>query len=1105
MSLTKFPSSFRDHGSSGKSKNNSKTPSKSPKAKSPRQIYNSVAYDFAQECVLSSETKLEFPRYRKPGEIKVADREYRDTSISSLIQRRRAILDTIDSAPVCLCSPTCDAGRCQRPSATRRLSRTDSSSSINAEQLDSLVSDPASSIVTSSESISSTVSGDYEPVPVSAREFVQHSVRSLGASYGADSSYGSESNGGDGAVVPSRSFVEVPMVNRMLAQLNADQMHMLVMELVRSVDPNRDEFLYQKLTQDLRFQPEQEDFFKSGNFSWNEIFQKAVEAIRNLKANTRQEERMRVYEELARHSSNFIYTAVTYGKLIINEAFLDAKDKTIKPVPDADERGVAGGEKYVCKGIIFKFAVRTRKTANLFNTDEDASKVAGHELKALDQLFGTWAVGLHFPMMILLDYRGFRLIAMSILPISKETIIYGSSDGGKTVHTDSQLMTNYINRATRKLNLKEHRVGNRMLNQLITTPVDLEGHYGSDKRMYLLDFSRLFPPEAMPPSQRRSTYLTHMLRPEFVKSWRTPLCSDAFSPFIYEHDPEEHQAEVREATEYLRGTVVKEFAMSLVNCAEANFMHSLHSMGINVRLLGLVRSHLSDDVDWQRHWRTVILLEMLMRTIKQRIRHRLREKMRKLKQPGEEYYKIVVIKSLNKLFGDVPKSDLYWRTKLKQLVADKFEAAWAPCELLETFSLKEHMAVPLLGMRDARCVLFRKISIVCGLKFSEASRRAFQDPGVFKFQKPLDISDLERIGDSIKMMNIAQHSEGFVLNLKASKREGEESRRLHRLAVDKFKGALESNPNNKVTLRNLADTLMFLEEYDNARYYYEKAIKSDPRDTSTLFKFACFLEKRGVLDQAEDYYLRSLEADGAHSNCLTVYADFLATSRGNLADAERMYQCAISADGQNSYALHNYALFLACARSRFDDAERMLTQALELNLENSLHYHNYALFQQKIRKNSKKSAELFHRTDEIKKKHLNRSMSSDEISAAAAGLDSNGWRTTPESSRKQRQAEVDLTRAQKRNLRRRRLAEQKKSGRGYGEDDLYEISSSSSGSESGTDTDSSTELRATSSGGVTRNVAYRKQHKLRQQEKKRHRRVKSLEIRDQMSSLNLND
>lgn len=39
-------------------------------------------------------------------------------------------------------------------------------------------------------------------------------------------------------------------------------------------------------------------------------------------------------------------------------------------------------------------------------------------------------VGLHCPLMALVDYRGFRLIAMSILPIDKTTLVYGSNDAG---------------------------------------------------------------------------------------------------------------------------------------------------------------------------------------------------------------------------------------------------------------------------------------------------------------------------------------------------------------------------------------------------------------------------------------------------------------------------------------------------------------------------------------------------------------------------------------------------------------------------------------------------------------------------------------------------
>ncbi len=50
--------------------------------------------------------------------------------------------------------------------------------------------------------------------------------------------------------------------------------------------------------------------------------------------------------------------------------------------------------------------------------------------------YNTNTPGLHFPLMALIDYRGFRLVAISILPISRSTILYGSADGGATIHCD---------------------------------------------------------------------------------------------------------------------------------------------------------------------------------------------------------------------------------------------------------------------------------------------------------------------------------------------------------------------------------------------------------------------------------------------------------------------------------------------------------------------------------------------------------------------------------------------------------------------------------------------------------------------------------------------
>jgi tetratricopeptide (TPR) repeat protein len=129
--------------------------------------------------------------------------------------------------------------------------------------------------------------------------------------------------------------------------------------------------------------------------------------------------------------------------------------------------------------------------------------------------------------------------------------------------------------------------------------------------------------------------------------------------------------------------------------------------------------------------------------------------------------------------------------------------------------------------------------------------------------------------------------------MKATKKKKEEAKRLYLMAIERFKQALESNPDNKNSLRNLADCYMHIGSYSYCRNiqskyidynslaaeYYLRAIKSDPNDTNSLFKYACFLDKLGELDKAEEYYLASLEADPYHRNCLCVYADFLAYCR----------------------------------------------------------------------------------------------------------------------------------------------------------------------------------------------------------------------------------
>jgi hypothetical protein len=71
----------------------------------------------------------------------------------------------------------------------------------------------------------------------------------------------------------------------------------------------------------------------------------------------------------------------------------------------------------VCGVLEWQYAVDSH---NLYGGDEFAAKVAGHELKSLNAYASAGMIlGLNFALMCLIDYRGYRLIASSVLPISK--------------------------------------------------------------------------------------------------------------------------------------------------------------------------------------------------------------------------------------------------------------------------------------------------------------------------------------------------------------------------------------------------------------------------------------------------------------------------------------------------------------------------------------------------------------------------------------------------------------------------------------------------------------------------------------------------------------
>ncbi|KAG9133851.1 hypothetical protein Leryth_017945 [Lithospermum erythrorhizon] len=109
--------------------------------------------------------------------------------------------------------------------------------------------------------------------------------------------------------------------------------------------------------------------------------------------------------------------------------------------------------------------------------------------------------GLYNLAMAIIDYRGHRVVAQSVLPgilqgDKSDSLLYGSVDNGKKICWSEDFHSKVVS-AAKRLHLKEHTVsdGSGIVYKL-AAPVECKGIVGSDDRHYLLDLMRVTPRDA---------------------------------------------------------------------------------------------------------------------------------------------------------------------------------------------------------------------------------------------------------------------------------------------------------------------------------------------------------------------------------------------------------------------------------------------------------------------------------------------------------------------------------------------------------------------------------------------------------------------------------
>jgi protein TIF31 len=154
---------------------------------------------------------------------------------------------------------------------------------------------------------------------------------------------------------------------------------------------------------------------------------------------------------------------------------------------------------YVYNNIFFSKGNDGRGTFETLGADEAAHVATGKDLEGVKILNSIDTDGLYTLGSVIVDYKGIRVVAQSIVPgifrrQDENSIVYGSVDNGVTITANEAFHESIEQNVAKPLHLAEHAlVDAEGKSTKLYTSLETKGLLGADGRRYLLDLYRLNP------------------------------------------------------------------------------------------------------------------------------------------------------------------------------------------------------------------------------------------------------------------------------------------------------------------------------------------------------------------------------------------------------------------------------------------------------------------------------------------------------------------------------------------------------------------------------------------------------------------------------------
>ncbi|KAJ8959463.1 hypothetical protein NQ318_022160 [Aromia moschata] len=189
----------------------------------------------------------------------------------------------------------------------------------------------------------------------------------------------------------------------------------------------------------------------------------------------------------------------------VHSDFVAAATRGAMAVIDGNVMAINPGEEakmqmFIWNNIFFSLGFDVRDHYKELGGDAAAFVAPRNDLQGVRVYSAVDLPGLYTLGTVVIDYRGYRVTAQSIIPgilerEQEQSVVYGSIDFGKTVLSHPKYL-DLLNKAGQPLKILPHHVLNDKEEPVeLCSSVECKGIIGNDGRHYILDLLRTFPPD----------------------------------------------------------------------------------------------------------------------------------------------------------------------------------------------------------------------------------------------------------------------------------------------------------------------------------------------------------------------------------------------------------------------------------------------------------------------------------------------------------------------------------------------------------------------------------------------------------------------------------